>query len=445
MKTYQDLVALGENEHDRINFVYSLINEHRASAKYKEADEAEQYDMHQNVTINRYQKFLYTVSGKAVPDNYSANYKLASNFFHIFVTQEVQHLLGNGVTWTNDMDDKLGKDFDNRLQSLAHKALLAGEAFGFYNLDHLEVFSYKQFAPLYDEDTGALMAGARFWQVEPERPLRATLYEIDGYTEYMWKNEEATILEPKQKYILSVNTTVEGSKEIVDGENYPTFPIVPLFANEYKQSALVGLREGIDCYDLIKSGFCNDLSDAAQIYWILQNAGGMGEVDLARFVERLKTTHAVNVDDGVSAEAHTTEVPFESREALLDRISKDLYRDAMALNVQDIVTGATTATQIRAAYELLTEKCDKFEFHVLDFLDKILFLAGIENEKPTFTRSLIINKLEEIQAVEASATNLSSEYVTRKILTILGDADKADDVIEEMQAEEINRFSIDTE
>lgn len=445
MKTYQDLVALGENEHDRIDFVYSLVNEHRASAKYKEADEAEQYDMHQNVTINRYQKFLYTVSGKAVPDNYSANYKLASNFFHIFVTQEVQHLLGNGVTWTNDMDDKLGKDFDNRLQSLAHKALLAGEAFGFYNLDHLEVFSYKQFAPLYDEDTGALMAGARFWQVEPERPLRATLYEIDGYTEYMWKNEEATILEPKQKYILSVNTTVEGSKEIVDGENYPTFPIVPLFANEYKQSALVGLREGIDCYDLIKSGFCDDLSDAAQIYWILQNAGGMGEVDLARFVERLKITHAVNVDDGVSAEAHTTEVPFESREALLDRISKDLYRDAMALNVQDIVTGATTATQIRAAYELLTEKCDKFEFHVLDFLDKILFLAGIENEKPTFTRSLIINKLEEIQAVEASADNLSSEYVTRKILTILGDADKADDVIKEMQAEEINRFSIETE
>lgn len=445
MKTYQDLVALDENEHDRIDFVYSLINEHRASAKYKEADEAEQYDMHQNVTINRYQKFLYDISGKAVPDNYSANYKLASNFFHIFVTQEVQHLLGNGVTWTNDMDDKLGKDFDNRLQSLAHKALLAGEAFGFYNFDHLEVFSYKQFAPLYDEDTGALMAGARFWQVEPERPLRATLYEIDGYTEYMWKNEEAIILEPKQKYILSVNTTVEGSKEIVDGENYPTFPIVPLFANEYKQSALVGLREGIDCYDLIKSGFCNDLSDAAQIYWILQNAGGMSEVDLARFVERLKITHAVNVDDGVSAEAHTTEVPFESREALLDRISKDLYRDAMALNVQDIVTGAITATQIRAAYELLTEKCDKFEFHVLDFLDKILFLAGIENEKPTFTRSLIINKLEEIQAVEASADNLSSEYVTRKILTILGDADKADDIIKEMQAEEINRFSIETE
>lgn len=443
MKTYQDLVALGENEHDRIDFVYSLINEHRTSAKYKEADEAEQYDMHQNVTINRYQKFLYTVSGKAVPDNYSANYKLPSNFFHIFVTQEVQHLLGNGVTWTNDMDDKLGRDFDNRLQNLAHKALLAGEAFGFYNLNHLEVFSYKQFAPLYDEDTGALMAGARFWQVEPERPLRATLYEIDGYTEYMWKNGEATVLEPKQKYILSVNTTVEGSKEIVDGENYPTFPIVPLFANEYKQSALVGLREGIDCYDLIKSGFCDDLSDAAQIYWILQNAGSMSEVDLARFVERLKTTHAVNVDDGVSAEAHTTEVPFESREALLDRISKDLYRDAMALNVQDIVTGATTATQIRAAYELLTEKCDKFEYFVLDFIDKILSLAGISDEEPTFTRSFVINKEEEIRSVVEAASYLSDDYVTKKILTILGDIDLVDNVVNAIKSESFNRFSIE--
>jgi SPP1 family phage portal protein len=242
---------------------------------------------------------------------------------------------------------------------------------------------------------------------------------------------------------LSVNTTVEGSKEIVDGENYPAFPIVPLFANEYKQSALVGLREGIDCYDLIKSGFCDDLSDAAQIYWILQNAGGMSEVDLARFVERLKTTHAVNVDDGVSAEAHTTEVPFESREALLDRISKDLYRDAMALNVQDIITGATTATQIRAAYELLTEKCDRFEYFIRDFIDKILFLADTSDEEPTFTRSFVINKEEEIRSIVEAASYLSDDYVTKKILTILGDIDLADSVVNAVKADALGRLSID--
>lgn len=445
MKTYQDLVAIGENEKERMEFIRSLINEHKASNKYKEAVIAEQYDAHQNVTINRYQKFLYDISGKAVPDNYSANYKLPSNFFHIFVTQEVQHLLGNGVTWVNNVKDKVGEDFDNRLQELANDALLGGEAFGFYNFDHLEVFNLTEFAPLYDEENGALMAGARFWQVASDKPLRATLYESDGYTEYIWRDNEGAVLKEKRGYVANVRESEVDGTEIYDFENYPTFPIVPMFANKYRQSALIGIRQGIDCYDLIKSGFANDLDDAAQIFWILQNAGGMSETDLARFVERLKTVHATNVDDDVTAEAHTTEVPYESREALLERIAKDLYRDAMALNVQDIVNGATTATQIRAAYELLTEKCDKFEFHVLDFLDKILFLAGINDEEPTFTRSFVINKLEEIQAVESSATHLSQDYVTRKVMTILGDADKADDVIKEMQAEEINRFSIETE
>jgi len=445
MKTYQDLVAIGENEKERMEFIRSLINEHKASNKYKEAVIAEQYDAHQNVTITRYQKFLYDISGKAVPDNYSANYKLPSNFFHIFTTQEVQHLLGNGVTWINRVEDKLGGDFDNKLQEVAHDALLGGEAFGFYNLDHLEVFSLTEFAPLYDEENGALMAGARFWQVASDKPLRATLYEPDGYTEYIWRDNEGAVLKEKRGYVANVRESEVDGTEIYDFENYPTFPIVPMFANKYRQSALIGIRQGIDCYDLIKSGFANDLDDAAQIFWILQNAGGMSEIDLARFVERLKTVHATNVDDDVTAEAHTTEIPYESREALLERIAKDLYRDAMALNVQDIVNGATTATQIRAAYEMLTEKCDSFEYFVLDFIDKILSLAGIENEKPTFTRSLIINKLEEIQAVESSATHLSQDYVTRKVMTILGDADKADDVIKEMQAEEIDRFSIETE
>jgi hypothetical protein len=157
----------------------------------------------------------------------------------------------------------------------------------------------------------------------------------------------------------------------------------------------------------------------------------------------LKTTHAVNVDDGVSAEAHTTEVPFESREALLDRISKDLYRDAMALNVQDIITGATTATQIRAAYELLTEKCDRFEYFIRDFIDKILFLAGISDEEPTFTRSFVINKEEEIRSIVEAASYLSDNYVTKKILTILGDIDLADSVVNAVKADALGRFSID--
>lgn len=443
MLTYQDLLQVGEDDTARQLFVHNVINNHKGTRLYKMAVIADEYYKKRNRTIRQYQKLLYTITGKAVPDNYSANWKVASGFFHRFVLQEVQHLLGNGVTWKGkNMDDKLGEDFDTRLQELGKYALVGGVAFGFFNLDHLEAFEVTEFAPLYDEDDGALKAGVRFWQVSDNKPLRATLYEMDGYTDYIWSKDGERVLREKRPYVLKIRSSEVDGTEIYDGENYPAFPIVPLWGNPEHQSELVGLREGIDCYDLIKSGFANDLDDVSQIYWTIQNAGGMDDVDLAKFVERMKVLKAATVEDsGAKAESHTVEVPYASREALLDRIERDLYKDAMALDVQNIASGATTATQILAAYEPLDSKCDDLEFCVNDFLDNIMLLAGIDGENPSFTRSRVVNVQEEIQTVISAATYLGDEYVTRKILTLLGDGDKADDMIKKMQEEALDRLS----
>lgn len=446
MHTYQDLLEVGENEGNRMEFVREVISTHKSSDLYKTAKIADDYDRKRNTTIVNYQKLLYDVTGRAVPDNISANYKITSGFFNRFTTQQVQFLLGNGVTWENEATKtKLGDDFDKKLQTIAKASLGAGVAFGFFNLDHLEVFNALEYAPLYDEENGALMAGVRFWQVDAQKPLRATLYEIDGYTDYMWEDGKGEILHDKQKYILKTQTTAVDGTEIYDGENYPAFPIVPLWANPHRQSELVGIREQIDAYDLIKSGFCNTIDEASFIYWTINNAGGMDEIDLAEFVQRLKTIHATNVEDtGATAQANTLEAPHEGREALLDRLAKDMYADYMALNIDEIKGGANTATQIRAAYEPMNNKADQFEYCIIDFLDGILQVAGLE-DKPTFTRSYLINTQEEIATVLQASQYLSEDYVTRKILTLLGDADKADEIMKALDEESMERFGTEGE
>ena len=442
MRTYQDLIELQDNEDKRMEFVHEVIEEHKSSELYITAQIADEYDRKQNRTIVRYQKLLYDVTGKAIPDNISANYKITSGFFNRFTTQQVQFLLGNGVTWTNeDTKDYLGEDFDKQLQMLAKASLCAGVAFGFYNYDHLEIFSALEYAPLYDEENGALRAGIRFWQVDPSKPLRATLYEEDGLTEYKWEDGKGSVLKEKRPYILTLISTDVDEAEIFDGENYPTFPIVPLWANPHRQSELVGIREQIDAYDLIKSGFCNTIDEASFIYWTINNAGGMDEVDLTEFVNRLKTIHAANVEDtGATAQANSLEAPHEGREALLDRLTKDMYSDYMALNIDEIKGGANTATQIRAAYEPMNNKADQFEYCVTDFIKRVLEVAGIE-DKPTFTRSYLINTQEEISTILQASQYLDDEYVTRKILTILGDADKADEIIESMEEYDYQRVA----
>lgn len=460
MKTYQDFITAlkgGDNDESRLNFIKNAILDHIGSEAYTNAVIAEDYAKRQNVTIREYEKLLYTLDGQAKKDYFSANYKIVSGFFQRFVKQEKSFLLGNGVSWVKaDTADKLGTDkkpFDTQLQKLAEVALIGGVGFGFYNFDHIDVFSITEFVPLVDEENGALMAGIRFWQIEPTKPMRATLYEVDGYTEYIWNENQGVdqteeekngrVLKPKSNYINVVKTSKEDGTEIYDGENYGGFPIVPMWANGAKQSELIGIREQIDCYDMIKSGFANTVDEASIVYWLVQNAGGMDDTDLRKFVDRIKTIHAYVVDEeGATAEPHTINYDYQSREALLTRLANDLYKDAMALDVEQIANGAVTATQIEAAYEPLNEKADDFEYCVIDFINGVLELAGIQGEKPTFTRSYIVNTTELIQNIIQSAEHLSEDYVTEKLLQLLGDGDKLKDVLKEKDAQEMTTFNV---
>lgn len=446
MYTYQDLLEItekGDDDSRKMDFTRSIINDHKNSEMYKTAILAKEYDRRRNVTIKNYQKLLYTASGRTVPDNVSANFKMVSNFFDFFVMQENQYLLGNGINWQNDSTaDKLGESFDEDVQKAGKKALIEGESFGFWNLDHLDVFGLSEFAPLYDEENGALMAGVRFWQVDRTKPLRATLYELDGYTEYIWDDKGARVLAPKRAYIIHTTSTDADGTEIYDFENYPTFPIIPLWGSDKKQSEIVGLQENIDAYDLIKSGFANDLDDASQIYWILKNAGGMDEQDVVEFLNKMKRTHAANLDDGIDAEQHETNVPYEAREALLTRLRDDLFEQSMAFDPRKIASGGSVVTAaIKAAYQPLDSKTNEFESCVKDFLKGILAVVGIEDERPTFTRDMLINQQEQIQTIISAGQYLTEDYVTRKVLTILGDGDQANDILADKDKENLKRMS----
>lgn len=444
--TYQDYLEVLEtnSETQLIQFVLNAIQEHKRSEKYEIAVIADEYFRHLNRTIIDYQKLLYTVSGKVVPDNYSANYKLSSNFFFQFVTGLNQYLLSNGVTWGNPSTEKrVGKDFDKQLQYAGERALVGSCSFGFMNYDHLEVFGFTEFKPMYDEDNGALCAGIRFWQLSNQKPLHAILYDSDGYMHFVWKDGVGAIREPKTPYKITARKTDVGGVENFDGANYPTFPIVPFFGIN-KQSELVGRREQIDCYDLIKSGFANTVDEASLIYWTLTGAAGMRDTDLVKFVERIKTVHAAAMGEGQSAEAHSVETPYASREALLDRLRNDLYDDFMAADTRNVASGSVVTAQIEATFHNLDLKANLYEFNVLDFIDGILKVLGIDDEA-SFTRSKIINQQEQVGVVLSAADYLDDEYVTRKVLDVLGDGDQADEVLKRRDAEDMARISIPEE
>lgn len=422
MYTYQDLLKVGENEQERAKFCKAAVEQFMASDDYKLAKAGEAYYAKHNLTIEKYEKFLYTLSGARIKDIWSANFKLKTQHFRRLIIQQVQYVLGNGLTLSKpENKKKLGKTFDNRLQKAAKHALAAGRAFGFWNLDHMEVFGYADtaqepgFCPLYDENTAELSAGIRFWfkHVGDITIFRATLYEIDGYTEYSIKNtDEPEVLDPKRSYKQTVISTNMGIEETIN-ENYGVLPIVVMYGNDLKKSELDGMREDIDCYDFIKSGLANNIDDADGFYWLVQNSGGMDDADLAAFIERMKTVHAAAVE-GDGATAHTIQIPTEARKTMLEILNQDIYDDFQMTDIKNLSAAQKTTQEIDAAYQSQDNKCADFEYLMLEFVQSILNLAGID-DTPSFVWNKVVNQTEYTAMVLSASNYLTDEMVIKKL------------------------------
>lgn len=420
MLTYQDFLA----DEKRVDFIRRLIEAHNGSELVRTARIADLYDKQRNATINEYVKKLYSASGLPVEDYVASNNKIASNFFRRLNTQRNTYLLGNGVTFSGDdngqIKARLGEKFDTNIKRAGYLALIHGLSFVFWNLDHTHVFPVTEFAPLWDEDNGMLRAGVRFWRLDADKPMTAVLYEEDGYTTYRTNGSgtDLTEAEPKRAYKRTVSQAPADSQpEIVGEENYGPLPIVPLWGSNLHQSTLIGIRQAIDSYDLVRSGFANDLTDCAQIYWLLENYGGMTDADLAQFRDRLKLQHIAVVDssDGGKVQGYTQELPYQARQTYLDNIRAGIYEDFGGLDVHTVAAGATN-DHIEAAYQAMDEQADDYEYQLIECIQQLLKLAGQpDNVQPIFKRNRIANQREMVDMLMLAAEYLDDETIVSKL------------------------------
>lgn len=446
--TYQDFVDAGEE--NREAFALEAIRRHMASESYQIAVDADLYDAQKNPTINKYVQQIFDITGSKLVDFTASNNKIACNFFHRLNTQRVMYSLGNGVSFIDTSEaghkdttkERLGKHFDHDMQMLAYKALTHGVSFAFWNIDRMCVFPLTEFAPLWDEQTGTLRAGIRFWRLDPTRPMQVVLYEEDGWSRFQTvqssngsQSERLVMTSEKRPYITHfAYTRADMDPQVIAAENYSALPVVPMWGSKLHQSTLVGMREKIDSYDLIRSGFANDLQDCAQIYWMIANAGGMTDQDMQRFLDRLKINHVALVDseDGGSAQGFTQEIPYEARKEYLNMIRAGIYEDFGALDVHTVAAGATN-DHIDAAYQPMDEEAADFEYQVSEFIQQLLALMGIDDQ-PVFKRTRISNQLEQVQMIMAEADYLDRETILRKLPNV--SADEVLGILDRLDAQE---------
>lgn len=429
MKTWQDFLAAP----DRVDFIRQAINDYRMSDDYKIALDADLYEKQQNSTINQFMKWIYTATGARVIDTTASNNHIASNFFHRLNTARCTYSLGNGVTFSDTRQDqrtdgsavtvdvtkeKLGKDFDTVLYNAAYDALIHKVSYLFWNVDRVHEFKMTEFCPLLDEETGALMGGIRFWSLDwDNKPVKAVLFEPDGFTKYRTKPGSRGLdlaeIEGKKAYRQQVAQNAADGEFVVGESNYSALPIVPLYGSKHKQSTLIGLKQQIDAYDLINSGFANDLMDCAEIYWMISDAMGTQPKDIQKFRDQIKFLHMAVVDSETPVKPYTQEIPTEARTKFLETIQSQIYRDFGVLDVHTVEAGATN-DHIDAGYQPMDEEADDFEYQIIEAVQQLLALQGID-DVPQFKRNRISNQSELTQMIMSAAQYLDGDTVRSKL------------------------------
>lgn len=457
--TYQDWEIASES--DRRNLLLEIINRYKGSRDFRVALTAQRYFNAENDAVSRKklmkpQRFQTTVKEPA-PDGTEytrtrtglrtveiEGNRVYSRFFYRIITQENQHLLSNGVTIGDVGSQKgeaikarLGIGFDTTLQQLGEKALIHGVAWGYWNHDHLEPIEAAKdansgFVALLDEETSAPRVGVQFWRLSEKRPMFVRLFEEDGVTVYRTDRETGGLVEyrPKRPYVLHISRDAAG-EQIIGTSNYSSLPLVPLYANPERRSEFDNsIQSKIDAYDRISSDFVDNLDRANDVYWVLNNFGG-NTAEIAEMIEQIEKLRAVvNISDGMpnggsTAQPHTFEVPYAARQTALQLLEGSIYKDMMALSLEEVTGGSLTNVAIKAALTNLNLKCDRYEWQAYTFVQGVLRLIGVETEVISFVRQGLVNQSEVVADI-----NLMREYLDDETALRLNPYINADEIPE---------------
>ena len=459
MITYQDY----EKAQDKTKWLQSAINKYRGSAEYRKALEETEYMAGRNTAILTFQRVIYDMAGIPYTDFTASNIKIRNRLIHRLVTDRCSYSLGNGVSFADKTKvrtngktvtvdttkEMLGNDFDQQVYQTAYWAQSNGAAYLYvhkgFERDEWEytLFKKTEFLALYDEKTGALRGGIRFWSLEwGKRPITAVLYTEEGYTRYETPEKKYSLssleqVEDTKPYMETVEQSDAYGEEITGEGNMTTLPIFPLYSGENRESALDNLKPLIDAYDMVISGFANDLKDCAQIYWLISGALCMSEPDKRQLLDRLILQHMAVIDgENSSITPYTQEIPYNARQEALKQLRNQMYENFGGFDVHTVEAGATN-DHIEAAYWPMDEEADAFEYQLIIFIRQILDMMGID-DTPIFVRNRISNQKEQTEMILEARDILDKQTILEKLPWIT--VDEIDEILERDDAQTFGRF-----
>lgn len=352
-----------------------LRSARRSSEFVKKAEVAERYYRKQNDVLKGFKK--YDENGNPLRN---ADNRIASNFHNILVNQKASYLftaapifdVGNEKANTN-VAEVLGDSFAKTCKDLCVRAANASIGWLHYWVDDDNNFRFgviknsAQITPIWSDDfEQSLIALLRSYQnIDPESGKVYDIYEYwDENTCYAFRKENkasiASGLEPYQRFHFEMEAGDMDTNVIT--HDFAQVPFIPFRNNDIETTDLETIKELIDCYDKVYSGFINDLDDIQELIFIL---AGYEDEPLDTFLKKLKkykTFKADITDDGKAGlSTLAIDIPVEARDKALELTRKAIFEQGQGIDPDPQHFGSSSGEALKHLYDLLELKAGLVE------------------------------------------------------------------------------------
>lgn len=358
-----------------------------------------------------------------------ADNRIAHNFHQLITDEEVDYILSydplvdvGNTTANKKILETLGDDFLKKSRALAVEACNAGEAWVHYWVDVKKQELCYAMVP-----TDQIIAKYKDGLIE-EFEYLIRYYPVtrdEGATKKTYLRVEVWHDNMCDYYIASGDRSAFSFGTVREDGNlvhkFGRVPFISFANNNRKQSSLKKYKGLIDAYDIVVSGYVNDVMDIQQVIYILENYTG---TDLSTFLRDLKKFKTVSVgDDGIDGgkgdlRTLSIDIPVEARNSLLDFLKKQIYTAGQALSRDVTSVGNASGETLKFFYRDLDLKVgDKEVEFATGYKELIRAICEYKNISLsgsinfTFTRNRISNDQETAQICKDSVGVIPTKLI----------------------------------
>ncbi len=229
-------------------------------------------------------------------------------------------------------------------------------------------------------------------------------------------------------------------------------PFVVLKNNPERTTDLEPIKDLIDAYDKVKSGWCNDINDFQEMilvvkgYSALSDESQRGLSELAIFMKNLREHRVITVEGDGDVKGLRADIPVDAKEKFLGICWREIFYFGGGVDMMDEKgRSGSSGAALRLLFTNLDLKADllisEMKLALKDFFWFITKFINIKNKKQydssdfifTFNKSIITNQLETVQMLNMAKI---SQQTYLENLPFINDADEEKKRIEREQTKE---------